>query len=514
MSDEAEPQPSPPASDAPRPPSPWISIQRKILAALVSTALVLVVGAASIAGIVSIVRSREWVRHTREVMGALSDVRVLVLSLESNHLAHLLTGDARYEEARVEDAHDLAVATAKVGVATADNPEQRATAGEVERCTRELVAKTEADAARAARGLGSEVVARLRAEPGSALLEDCRAKIDLMTAREEALLVDRQSAQSARLLATSFVIGVGSLLAAVAGVIVNIAIRRGVEERRESQRVIERQAKRLAEYAISLRERSAELSERLAESKSLAERLQAANKSLDKSNRDLDQFVYVASHDLKAPLRGIASLSEWIEEDLASVVTDDAREQLKLLRGRVHRMESLLEGILAYSRAGRDHRNAERVLVHELAKEAVELASAPEGVVTIDVPADLAIETERVPLLQVLMNLVSNALKHGASSAPHVRIEAREREGRIAMSVTDDGPGIDPRYHEKIFRMFQRLSSRDKVEGAGIGLAVVKKLVEAHGGSVRVESELGRGATFTVDWPRRATPAPARNEES
>ncbi len=231
------------------------------------------------------------------------------------------------------------------------------------------------------------------------------------------------------------------------------------------------------------------------------ERLIAA---LARSNRELDQFAYVASHDLKAPLRGIANLSQWIEEDLGEGVPPDVAEKMTLVRGRVQRLEALIDGILQYSRAGRVRTAVEEVDVDALLHEIVELlAPPPEVSVTIG-PNMPVISTERTPLQQVFMNLINNAIKYNKRPGATVNISVRDAGGYYAFSVADNGPGIEPQYHERIFGIFQTLESRDKVEGTGIGLSVVKKTVELHGGSITVDSALGEGATFTFEWPKVA----------
>lgn len=231
------------------------------------------------------------------------------------------------------------------------------------------------------------------------------------------------------------------------------------------------------------------------------ERLIAA---LARSNKELDQFAYVASHDLKAPLRGIANLSQWIEEDLGDSAPPDVAEKMALVRGRVQRLEALIDGILQYSRAGRVRSQIEQVNVGVLITDVVELLAPPaEVTITID-PSMPVISTERTPLQQVFMNLISNAIKYNRGPGATIHISAQDRHDRYAFSIADNGPGIEPQYHERIFGIFQTLESRDRVEGTGIGLSVVKKTVELHGGSVTVKSALGEGATFTFEWPKAA----------
>lgn len=223
---------------------------------------------------------------------------------------------------------------------------------------------------------------------------------------------------------------------------------------------------------------------------------------LDRSNKELDQFAYVASHDLKAPLRGISSLSQWIEEDLGDAVTPNVRQQLGLLRNRVQRMEGLINGILDYSRAGRVRGRPELVDVGKLLAECLELLPVPAAGVVRVAEGMPRLMTERVPLQQVFLNLIGNALKHAKRDDPHVTIDVRQHDADFEFSVTDNGPGIAPEFHERIWGIFQTLEPRDTVEGTGIGLSIVKKIVESRGGRVQVESNPGAGATFSFTWAK------------
>jgi PAS domain S-box-containing protein len=223
--------------------------------------------------------------------------------------------------------------------------------------------------------------------------------------------------------------------------------------------------------------------------------------ALERSNRELDQFAYVTSHDLKAPLRGIANLSQWVEEDLGENITEEVREHLSLMRGRVHRMEALIEGILEYSRAGRVRGEVEPVDVGGLLHEIVDLLNPPEGTRVEIADGMPSLFTERLPLQQVFMNLIGNAVKYAGRDDAHIRIEAVPVAGGYRFDVTDDGPGIAPEYHDRIFGIFQTLHARDEVEGTGIGLSLVRKIVGSRGGRVWVESAEGEGASFRFIWP-------------
>ncbi len=217
---------------------------------------------------------------------------------------------------------------------------------------------------------------------------------------------------------------------------------------------------------------------------------------LESINRELEQFAYVTSHDLKAPLRAIANLSQWIEEDLQAVMTDDTRKQMALLRGRVKRMEALINGILQYSRAGRVDMEIETVDVAELLAEILDGLDYPDDF-HIDILSEMPVlETARVPLTQVFSNLISNAIKYHEGPGGRVLISMKDRGEYYEFSVADNGPGIAPEYHEKVFKIFQTLQARDKLESTGVGLTLVKKIVEELGGEVTLDSAEGEGATF------------------
>lgn len=218
---------------------------------------------------------------------------------------------------------------------------------------------------------------------------------------------------------------------------------------------------------------------------------------------DLDQFAYVASHDLKAPLRGIASLAEWLEEDCAEILPAEGREHLRLMRIRVKRMEALVDGVLAYARAGREKAVVEPVEVEGLVREVVDLVAPGTGAEIEFAGPWPTLSVTRVALQQVWLNLVSNAVKHGRPAdggVARVRLSAVREAGGWRFEVADSGPGIDPRFHDRVFGLFQTLAPSES-GSTGVGLAVVKKLVERQGGVVSMRSAPGKGTTFGFTWP-------------
>jgi PAS domain S-box-containing protein len=222
---------------------------------------------------------------------------------------------------------------------------------------------------------------------------------------------------------------------------------------------------------------------------------------LMRSNQELEQFAYVASHDLKTPLRNIDNLAKWVVEDNEKNLNDDAREKLGLLRSCVKRLEVLLDDILAYSRAGRIVDDTREVDVEELIRNVAQ-THVPQGF-EVRIKGDLPnIRSPATPLTQIFGNIFSNAVKHHDRGAGVVEINCTPIGRFYEFSVRDDGPGIPPQYHERAFQMFQTLQSRDKVEGSGMGMAIIKKLVEWQGGRAWIESVEGqRGTAIHFLWP-------------
>ena len=226
---------------------------------------------------------------------------------------------------------------------------------------------------------------------------------------------------------------------------------------------------------------------------------------LERRNQELDQFAYVTSHDLKAPLRAIANLSTWLEEDLGYQLPADSQHHMHLLRGRVQRMESLINGLLEYSRVGRTEVPTERVDVEALLQEILDSLAFPAEF-TVDLPKTFpTFEAKRLLLRQVFANLLNNAYKHCDRNDGRVQIRWRELATAYEFSISDNGPGIDPQYHDRIFSVFQTLKARDQLESTGIGLSIVRKIIESENGLIRVDSELGRGSSFIVIWPKQVS---------
>lgn len=229
-------------------------------------------------------------------------------------------------------------------------------------------------------------------------------------------------------------------------------------------------------------------------------RLADAILQMEQERADLDHFVYVASHDFKAPLRGIDNLAVWIEEDAGEDLNEDAKGHIVLLRKRVRRLETLLEDLLEYSRAGRQNVEIETVDVSEMIETLAGDLNLPEGI-EVEFVSDLAvIPSPKAPLAHVFTNLIANAAKHHDRETGRIEVTGRIDGNGYRFTVCDDGPGIPERFREKIFEMFQTLKPRDVVEGSGMGLAIAKRLVQSYNGTIGVVGDEGRGTCFEFTW--------------
>jgi signal transduction histidine kinase len=240
----------------------------------------------------------------------------------------------------------------------------------------------------------------------------------------------------------------------------------------------------------------------ISERKRAGDELRRSNEDLARKNQDLDEFVYTASHDLRAPLTGVGTVAQWILDD-DGAISAESRARLVLIQGRIERMKRLLDDIRDYARAD------------ELAEQSGTLLTAAvlvaEVAATSYVPAGFSIRCDpsleevyvnRVPIELVLHNLINNAIKHHDREMGVVTVSVESGGPRLRFSVIDDGPGIPQVYREAVFEMFKTSKPRDEVEGSGMGLALVRKIVGRLGGKCGIEELVGRGAKVWFDWPR------------
>lgn len=258
--------------------------------------------------------------------------------------------------------------------------------------------------------------------------------------------------------------------------------------------------KRTAELAKTNEKLQQEIIQRQESQNKMAQLL----KEVESVNQELNDFAYIVSHDLKAPLRGISSLSEWLLADYVDTFDEEGKKLVNMLIARVQKMQSLIDGILQYSRIGRINEEIKQVNLNQIVALVVEILS-PQSTIQIQIDNELpVIYCEPTRIQQVFQNLLSNAIKFMDKPYGKITIACTEENGGWKFSVSDNGSGIEKEYFTRIFQIFQKFSHNKDLDSTGIGLALVKKIIEMYGGDIWVESEVGKGSTFFFTWKQEA----------
>lgn len=230
--------------------------------------------------------------------------------------------------------------------------------------------------------------------------------------------------------------------------------------------------------------------------------LQSFASDLQRSNRELEEFAYIVSHDLRAPLRGISTLITWLREDYINHFDEMGVEMLELLIQRVYRLDALIHGILEFSRVGRDEQKAELVDTKRLIAQTVDTLSPPDHIEITILNEMPLIKAEPIRLGQLFQNIIDNSIKYNDKEQGEIQIGCRSTGDFWEFTIADNGPGIDPKYHQKIFQIFQTLETDESVQSTGVGLSLVKKIVTLYGGTITVESTVGEGTQFIFTLPK------------
>ena len=225
-------------------------------------------------------------------------------------------------------------------------------------------------------------------------------------------------------------------------------------------------------------------------------------RKLDNINNDQTEIVSIVLQDLKGPLRGIEALANWILSNCADKLGDQANNQMNLLLKRVERMYNLIESALQYSRAGQTNGKRIQVNLNNFVPEIINMVVVPENI-TVTIENELpVIECEELHIMQIFQNLFNNAIKYMDKPQGWIKIGCIEQDSFWKFSIADNGPGIEKKHFEKIFKIFQRFPSSSYFAGSGIGLTVAKKIVELYDGKIWVESKVGEGSSFVFTLPK------------
>jgi signal transduction histidine kinase len=257
------------------------------------------------------------------------------------------------------------------------------------------------------------------------------------------------------------------------------------------------------ERTDQLTEANNQLKLEIAEREKVELRLTELLKKVDNINTELKDFASIVSHDLKAPLRGIKTVATWILEDCRDKFDEQTNEQMNLLLSRVERMYNLIDGVLQYSKVGKVEEGQVRVDLERFLPEVINMIVPPDNIEVVIEDKLPVIQCWETHIMELFQNLVSNAVKYMDKPQGKIRIGCIEEDGFWKFSIADNGPGIEEKNFERIFKMFQFLSVREDFEGTGVGLTVAKKIVELYGGRIWLESKLGEGSTFFFTLPKQ-----------
>lgn len=230
--------------------------------------------------------------------------------------------------------------------------------------------------------------------------------------------------------------------------------------------------------------------------KERTQKIEEQKDQLEDINQELKDFAYIVSHDLKAPLRGISQIADWLKDDYFELYNEEGKDNFNLMVSRVGRMQDLIDGILKYSRAGTANHNPEDINLDKFVPELISALAPPEHIKITKETELPTIHADKVRISQLFQNMVSNAIKYNDKPEGIIRIGCKDKETHWEFYVADNGPGIDEKYQEKIFQIFQTIDAKDERESTGVGLSVVKKILALYNGTIRVTSKLGEGATF------------------
>lgn len=287
----------------------------------------------------------------------------------------------------------------------------------------------------------------------------------------------------------------------------NIFLFAGILQSRKEMRSTAEQSVQLAEsrqqVESEVARQTAHLTKAIKEVEEVNSKYAKLNEQLAQKNEELDRFAYVASHDIRTPLRGIANLATWVQEDCSQLLPDESVAHLQKIKSRIDHLEELLEELLAYSRVGKNDCEMESVNLENMWNSLTELVKNPKG---LEFKSDLQgceqVTTYAVLLRQVILNLLSNAVKYNDKGTEGwVELTARDEGEFLRLTIADNGVGIDKTNLDLIFQMYHRVQSV-KAEGTGMGLPIAKKQIEFFGGSIDVSSEAGKATTFSFTWPK------------
>jgi signal transduction histidine kinase len=448
------------------------------------TALVILVlvGVHSYRSLVQTDADRKWVNHTHQVIEKLDAVLNNLLDIETGTRGYVLTGEGTYLDPYNSAFVQVRQNIKDVRGLTVDNPVQQAALDKLEPLIAERLDTAQGVIQiRTQQGLAAGAQS-IRAGAGQQLMNQIRPQLSSMKREENRLLILRTEEATNSSQTTRTVILSGEALAIAFLGLAGIVVGKEMAQRRQAEEIV---SNLNADLEKRVAERTAELSERARE--------------LARSNSELQQFAYVASHDLQEPLRMVASFTQLLAKRYSDKLDDDARDFINYAVDGATRMQTLISDLLNYSRVGTQGKplvptDSEAMLCRVLTS--LQLAIEETGAVVSHDPLPMVLADPQ-QLGQLFQNLIGNAIKFHGAEPPRIRISAERNGKEWKIAVRDNGIGISPEHAERIFVIFQRLHTKTEYPGTGIGLAICKKIVERHGGRIWIEPSPAGGTTFS-----------------
>jgi signal transduction histidine kinase len=429
---------------------------------------------------------RQWVMHTNLVLEAVDSVLANVLDIESSVRGYLLTGDESYLEPKSAAIGHLGQSVKEFRELTVDNPVQQESVGLLEPLIAARLQRAEVMIGIRLNGGLAAAADASQLGVGKRVVDQIRYRLRLMKSEEDRLLKLRMEAADRSARITRNIIAAGGALAicflCIAGFVVGL-------EMQERSRAEEQVHQLNVDLEQRVADRTFELNERA--------------KDLARSNSELQQFAYVASHDLQEPLRMVASFTQLLAKRYSDKLDDDAREFINFAVDGAMRMQTLISDLLSYSRIGTQGKQlalTDSDALYKRVLDSLQLGIQESGAEIVCDPLPMVMADPQ-QLGQLFQNLLTNAIKFKGEAPIRIRISVERSGSTWKISVRDNGIGISQEHAERIFIIFQRLHTKTEYPGTGIGLAICKKIVELHGGRIWIEPSPGGGTTFCFTIP-------------
>jgi len=505
-----------------------MTLRSKILSGhIISIFFVCIIIAFTLTRISSLVSTIQWVSHTHEVISKAHNIEKLLVDIETGQRGFLITGKENFLEPYTKGTIEHNEVMSELLELISDNPSQALKAKHID----SLVEKWHEQAAipeieerrKMNRGEASmqDVSSLIIAETGKDIIDETRYKLKEFIEIEHVLLAEREIIARNKTYTVVKVVLAGSTIIIfisfsalyftsksicnqIGGEPEQIASITGkIADGNFDIHISEKNPTGMLKSVVSMASSLREQREKIDHNQDILEdTVEERTKELEASRQELESFAYAISHDLKAPLRAVDNLSQWIAEDLGNDLPEGVDNKIMVLRERVQRMKKLIDGLLELSRVGRNDSNIESFCTERTVREIISSLYDDNGAIEFDIKSLPKIESNQIRFSQVMSNIIDNGVKHNESDKPRIEIGYQDLGNLIEFYIKDNGIGIEDKYHSKIFDIFTKLSPKDDGDGVGAGLALIQRIVAQMGGTIRLESEAGTGTVFYFTWPK------------